>query len=201
VSIVRVTAPCFRQARRPRTSTRAAGFLLAATAAVVLLTLSSAEAQPVSVVDLKAVFLFNFAKFTDWPAGLFRDGPLTVCVLGDDAIVRAFNQPGGRRLADGRAIVAAPVEPGGLQGCHVLYLTGLDRKHSQQIIDGVGRTPVLTVSDRESFADNGGVVGVFVVGGRIRFAINVEAAGRAGLTISSRLLNLATIVDSEPVRR
>ena len=68
------------------------------------------------------------------------------------------------------------VKPDGFRACHVLYLAGLDEKRVRQIIDELKNAPVLTVSDGEAFARNGGIAGLFVEQGRVRFAINVEAA-------------------------
>ena len=76
----------------------------------------------------------------------------------------------------------------------MLYLTGLDPKRAQQIVDELQSAPVLTVSDGEVFARTGGIAGLFVEQGKMRFAINVEAAQHARLRISSRLLSLAKIV-------
>ena len=76
----------------------------------------------------------------------------------------------------------------------MLYVAGVDPKRAQQIVDELKSAPVLTVSDGEVFAKNGGIAGVFVEQGKMRFAINVEAAQQARLRISSRLLSLAKIV-------
>jgi hypothetical protein len=81
----------------------------------------------------------------------------------------------------------------------VLYLTGVDAKRGQQIVDELKSAPVLTVSDGEVFATNGGIAGLFVEQGKMRFAINVEAAQHARVRISSRLLSLAKIVKDRHV--
>jgi hypothetical protein len=89
------------------------------------------------------------------------------------------------------------VKPDAFRACHVLYLAGLDAKRAQPILDELKGAPVLTVGDREQFAQSGGVAGLFVEQGRMRFAINLEAAQRCRLRISSRLLSLAKIVKDD----
>jgi YfiR/HmsC-like len=154
-------------------------------------------AQSVPESALKAAFLYNFAKFAEWPADAAPAEPLTICVLADAAIANALDETVKGRTIDARKVVVSRVKPDGLRACHVLYLTGLDGKRAQQIIEELQNTPVLTVSDGEQFAQNGGIAGLFVEQGRMRFAINLEAAQRARLRISSRLLSLAKIVKDE----
>jgi hypothetical protein len=158
---------------------------------------SAALAQSAPESALKAAFLYNFAKFAEWPADAPSADPLTVCVFGDSAIADALDQTVKGRTVDGRKTVVVRVKPEGFRGCHVLYLAGLDTKHTQAVIDDLKGAPVLTVGDREQFAQSGGVAGLFVEQGRMRFAINVEAAQRGRLRISSRLLSLAKIVKDD----
>jgi hypothetical protein len=150
-------------------------------------------AQSATAPVLTAAFLFNFAKFTEWPAEAPHDGPLTICVAGDPDVVSALERiVRGRPLA-GRDVAALNVS-GGWRSCHVLYLTGLDAGRSQRIVDELKGAPVLTVSDREGFTEQGGIVGLVADGGKIRFKINTDAAERARLRLSSRVLSLATVV-------
>jgi hypothetical protein len=154
----------------------------------------AALAQSAPEPVLKAAFLYNFAKFAEWPADAAPADPLTICVFGDAAIADALDETVKGRTVDGRKTVVVRVKPEGFRGCHVLYLSGLDAKRAQAIIDDLKSAPVLTVGDREQFAQSGGIAGLFVEQGRMRFAINVEAAQRGRLRISSRLLSLAKIV-------
>ena len=160
---------------------------------------SRAWAQSASEPVLKAAFLYNFAKFAEWPADAAPADPLIVCVFGDTAIADALDETVKGRTVDGRKTVVVRVKPEGFRGCHVLYLAGLDTKRAQAIIDDLKGVPVLTVGDREQFAQSGGIAGLFVEQGRMRFAINVEAAQRGRLRISSRLLSLAKIVKDDNV--
>jgi len=156
-----------------------------------------ARAQSASEPALKAAFIYNFAKFAEWPADAAPADPLTICVFGDAAIADALDETVKGRTVDGRKTVVVRVKPEGFRGCHVLFLAGGDAKRVQTMIDDLKNAPVLTVGDREQFAQSGGVAGLFVEQGRMRFAINVEAAQRGRLRISSRLLSLAKIVKDD----
>ena len=174
--------------------------VLATAGLMLVLTPIAARAQGASESALKAAFLYNFAKFAVWPAHA-AGGPLTICVLGDGAIADALDGTVRGRTIDGREVVVSRVKPEGLRACSVLFVTGFDQKRTQQIIDELKGAPVLTVSDREQFAQSGGIAGLFVEGGKMRFAINVEAALRAHLRISSQLLTLAKIVKDDHARQ
>ena len=172
-----------------------------AVALSTLLVCSEATAQPtVAPPALTAAFLYNFAQFAEWPAHAEQTGPLTICVLGATDVADALDGTVKRRTVKDRPIAVSRVQADGLRACHVLYFTDLDPKRTQQIIDELKNSPVLTVSDLDRFAQSGGIIGLFVESGKMRFAINVDAAARARLHISSRLLSLAMLVKDGPVR-
>jgi hypothetical protein len=159
-----------------------------------------ATAQSATAAVLTAAFLFNFAKFTAWPADAPHDGPITICVSGDPDVVSALQRIVTGRPIAGRDVAASTVSAGGWRGCHVLYLTGLEAGRSQRIVDELKGSPILTVSDLQGFAEHGGIVGLVVDSGKIRFRINTDAAERARLRLSSRVLTLATVVkDGGPI--
>jgi hypothetical protein len=162
-------------------------------AGLIFVSCDVTTAQSASAPMLTAAFLFNFAKFTVWPADAPQNGPLTICVSGDPIVVGALQKIVKGRPVGGRDVTAASVSSG-WRACHVLYSTGLDASHSQQIIDELKGVPVLTVSDRERFTEQGGMVRLFADGSRLRFSINTEAADRSRLHFSSRVLVLATRV-------
>jgi len=169
------------------------------TALAVLLTVglsTTGEAQTVAAPALKAAFLYNFAKFTEWPADALRMGaPLAVCTT--DAAV--FDELA--RTTTGRAIDGHPVEThrvtldsAALRGCHVLYISDPDVKRTAQFLDAVKGIPVLAVGDGDDFVKLGGVAGFFIESGQMRFVVSVDAARRARLELSSKLLTLARII-------
>lgn len=160
----------------------------------------SAAQAGAAASELKAAFLFNFAKFTEWPADAIRPAQrLMICVTRDTPVAAAAERFVKGKTIDGHevAIVIVGVERP-VDWCHVLYLDGLDGKETTRLLESMKSVPVLTVGDGEAFARQGGVAGLVVEIDRMRFVINVTAARRARLTLSSRLLGLASIVKDEP---
>jgi hypothetical protein len=152
--------------------------------------------QTAAASDVKAAFIYNFVKFTTWPTGAYESAQArVVCVMGDQAIVTALE----RTPRAGIAVTVRAVQPTeSIDACRVLYVSGgIDQPALARIIEAVCHYPVLTVSDRSSFAALGGIAEIFNDSGRLRFAINIAAARRAGLTLSANMLSLARIVKDE----
>lgn len=166
--------------------------------AIVLSALSSQTvltAQAITPPALRAAFLFNFAKFVEWPADQPDNGPLYMCVLDDSAVEESLTQLLDGAPISGRSVtLLRSVRNRPLRSCHVLYVGDSDAERVATAIEELKYAPVLTVGDGETFARGGGMIGLFIEDGRMRFAINPDAAQRAGLKLSSRLLNLARIV-------
>jgi hypothetical protein len=152
-------------------------------------------AQTAAASDVKAAFIYNFAKFTTWPADLHDAAKSpALCVLGDNTVATALQ----RTPQAGVELTVRMLKPNdSFAGCRVLYISGIDDKALERVVEGIYREPVLTVSDAPSFAALGGIAEIFDESGRLRFAINVGAAKRAGLTMSARMLSLAKIVKDE----
>jgi YfiR/HmsC-like len=165
-------------------------------AAMLLLLNAAAHAQTASAPALKAAFLYNFAKFVEWPAdSMPAAAALVICVLGDDAVADALEETVKDHTVDGHPLTARRLKSGApLRACHLLYISGVDAKRSQELLADLRASTVLTVSDLVGFAQAGGVANFFVENGRMRFAVNIESAHRARLQVSSRLLGVATIV-------
>jgi hypothetical protein len=156
--------------------------------------------QGASAPELRAAFMYNFAKFTEWPANVIGppDRPLVFCVSDDQPMADALEQIVKGRAVGGHALsVRRTGVTGDFKSCHLLYASGLDTKRANELIGTLDRTPVLTVGDFERFAQMGGVASFFVEDGKMRFAINVDSAQRAGLRVSSKLLMLARIVKTD----
>jgi hypothetical protein len=166
--------------------------MLAAVVALVLATAASAQDVPLEY-RVKAAYLFNFTKFIDWPAGSMDDGaPLVICVAGANPFGTALDETIRGELVGGRALEARVVrEP---SGCNVLFVpkgvppAGLLREARTK--------PILTVGESTDFLHEGGVVNFFMEDGKVRFEIGQDAASRAQLRISSRLMRLARVADT-----
>jgi hypothetical protein len=164
-----------------------------------------ASAQTATAPALKAAFLYNFAKFTEWPAeALAPSAPLVFCVINDRAVSEVLVELTRGRNVDGHALLVSTMKPDSqaLASCRLLFASGLDTTQSGALLASVAGKPVFTVSDLDQFAQLGGVAGFVVENDTMRFAINLDAAKRAGVHLSSRLLGLATIVkDDRNARR
>ena len=145
-------------------------------------------AEPV----VKAGFVYNFAKFIEWPPAAMPAGqPVQLCLTGTDAqaLVAAVFEG---KVLQGRALaVRRQVRPEELRGCHIVYVTETDERRQSEVLRALRGQPVLTVGDGEGFAEVGGMIGLLVEGGRVQFEVNTEVASAAGLKISSQLLRLA----------
>ena len=144
---------------------------------------------------MKAAFVYNFAKFTDWPDELWsKSNKLRLCMAGTrDGFSQAVAALDAKPPVRGKEIEVRSVSrPEDAATCHILVIAG--REGMTQWARGVANGPVLTVGDGEGFAPSGGIIGLFVEGEKVRFEINPDAASRAGLKLSSQLLKLARLV-------
>ena len=169
--------------------------VLALTAALLQ---AGADGTPVDEYQLKAVFLFNFAKFVEWPPQAFaspRD-PFAICVLGDSPFGAALDDAVRGKTVEARPIAIRLVSSGEqARTCQILFVSASERKNMRGLLEALRSRCVLTVGDTEDFTANGGIVRFKMKDGRVRIEIDADAAGRANLRISSRLLSLA-----EPAR-
>lgn len=148
---------------------------------------------------VKAAFIFNFAKFAQWPA-LPARATLVTCVAGNARIADALTEiVRGKDIGGHGLNVVQPGDAATWGDCHLLFLTATQVAASAGALSGLRKLPILTVSDAAGFSRAGGIIELYLDGGRIRFAINVDSAERSGLRLSSRLLGLATVVRDRDV--
>jgi len=173
----------------------AAATLLGAAAALVAGRTVPAAAQAVSAASLKAAFVANFAKFTEWPverAGEPR--AFQFCVVGDRAVAVALEETLHAHPSAAPMSVTFLKSTTALPRCDLLYVSGVDVRETARLVDSLKGTAVFTVSDTTGFAERGGVAQLVEVDGRMRFSINAAAAQRNHLALNARLLTLATLV-------
>jgi len=165
------------------------------------LTLPSLSAPAAAVEfrapQVKAAFLYNFAKFVDWPAEAFSsaDAPLVLGILGPDTVGTAAMQSLADKTVKGRPLevrLVSRLEES--KGCHVLFISAAEQPRLAWLLASLRRRSILTVSDIKHFAERGGSIGLTTVEHKIRFEINLEATREAGLVVSSQLLALATAI-------
>jgi hypothetical protein len=157
---------------------------------------SAADERPTEY-QVKAAFLFNFAKFVTWPADTFPDqnSPLVIAISGDDRFGEAIDDITRGERVGGHPIVVKRLGPADPLGrSQILFVSASERKRLDRILESLSNAPVLTVGESDDFARLGGVIQLTKDRYRVGFDINVEAAERARLRISSKLLSLANIV-------
>jgi hypothetical protein len=154
-------------------------------------------AQSAGATDLKAAFLLNFTKFSEWPE-LPPHTALTLCVVGDQAVDRTLSTLArGQRVNDRDLEVKRLASADPVEKCQLLFVAAAETATAKPLLDGARKLPILTVSDLQGFAAATGIVELFVEGGRMRFAINVDAVQRSKIRVSSRLLQMAKIVNDK----
>jgi hypothetical protein len=152
--------------------------------------------QDVEEYQMKAAIIYNLAKFVEWPSNTFKNptDPITSCVLGDSPFGRSLDlQLNGKPIDDRKFVVRHVSEISQARGCQILMITNSAQKRRSNLNE-IKTSGILTVGEADGFASEGGIVNLKLESGKVRIQINVEAAEREGLRISSRLLNLAQIV-------
>ena len=175
-------------------------------AAAILLGMLPAARAPGQVLDeyqVKAAFLYNFAKFVEWPPEAFKTAkdPILVCVLGHNPFGNALEETIHGKSIAGRAFAYRQVSDAeSARDCQILFVGATESKHLRSLLENLKPMGVLTVGEVQGFAADGGVINFKLDDGRVHFEINVDAAEQERLHISAKLLSLAQIVKSEKSR-
>ena len=154
-------------------------------------------AQTFNEYHVKAAFLYSFTKFVEWPAEAFASpgAPIAICILGDDPFGDFLDVAVKGKIIRDRplAVYRIAAAPSGHE-CKILFIAASERRRMPALLASVVSYGVLTVGDTAEFTAEGGVIGLKRDGDQIRLSVNLTAAERANLRISSRVLSLATIV-------
>jgi hypothetical protein len=148
---------------------------------------------------IKAGYIYNFAKLVEWPASASRKGqPIVIGVLGNDAFAAVLHRVVDGKRIDDRPFQVKPLRNKELKdcGCQILFVAASETARTDEIIQFQNTASVLTIAEAPDFARRGGIIALILEDSRVRFMVNVDAATKAALTISSRLLALATIVQT-----
>jgi hypothetical protein len=186
--------------RSRKTPLFAAGIVLALCAPLCI---AGPETYPEH--EVKAAFLYNFMKFTDWPVEKVPDAnsPMSIFVVGDYPECKTFkdvqakdseSNPVQVRIFKSYEQIS---DPNILKFCHVLFIRGTEKKYFGKILNLVKDNQVLTVGESEGFLEAGGIINFVEYQEKIRFEINIPAASEADLKLRSKLLKLATRVITE----
>lgn len=156
-----------------------------------------ARAQALSERELRAAYLFNFLRFTEWPASAFAGpaAPIQACVLGAadpfDSALAAFD---GRAVGARTLRVRQGVTPAAASDCHLVYVADADAVRLTTLRQASGTAPILIVGESEALIDRGAAIAFRPSERRLGFVVNLAAARRLELKLSSQLLRLAAEV-------
>jgi len=152
-----------------------------------------AQQQP-SEYDLKAAFLFNFAKFVEWPPEVFAgtNSPIVIGILGKDVFGDTLGKIINDRKVNNRGFAFRHFDSANeATNCQILFVSSSERNDFAKIVSALHNASVLTVSEADGFLKAGGMINFLIEGKNIRFQISDEAAKKAQLKVSSKLLSLA----------
>jgi hypothetical protein len=203
-SIPRPPVSCAKLGRFSRCGERTQGAFLIFNLCFWLLVLGRIPAGGQTVsheYPLKAVFLLNFAQFTDWPTNAFDqpDSPLVIGVLGNDPFGSVLDDAIKDETVRGRKFVVERYQHvSDIKTCHILFISTSEAVHLDKIIESLKGKPILTVSDIPGSAYWGVCVRFITENNKIRLRINVDSLQEANLTMSSQLLRLAETVPAKP---
>jgi hypothetical protein len=172
-------------------------------AAGLLASMTAGRAQPVvsREYQIKAAYLYNFAKFVEWPSRCFTNNhaPLVIGVFGPNPFGEELQAIASKHQIDGRPIVIQPVATvAAAAGVHLLFFSAQDDDRVAGALSALKGASVLTVGESDQFAAAGGVINLVRDTNKVRFEINALAAEQQGLKISAQLLKLAKSVRREP---
>ncbi|MCD6067604.1 MAG: YfiR family protein [Bacteroidetes bacterium] len=170
--------------------------------AFILIYGTAVKAQPPTAMEkqVKAVFLFNFTQFTEWPANAFSspEAPLVIGILGDDPFGKYIDEViAGEKANNHPLVVKRYSSEEDIKNCHVLFINISESNKQKQVLSGLKNEGILTISDQSTFLKQGGMIRFFTKDNKIQFQINPDAVKSDNLIISSKLLRLASIYKSD----
>jgi hypothetical protein len=163
---------------------------------VVVLLLSGSHAQTPAAGEyqVKAAFLYNFAKFIEWPPSSFSDAsaPLRICVIGQDPFGHELRDITNEKTVNGRRLQVDWVASLQLaRTCHILFIASSEKAQLKRDFESLRGAAALTVGDTRGFVEQGGMINFVLENGRVQFEVNHQATAQAGLKVSSKLLQVA----------
>ena len=166
---------------------------------------SMAEEHQTTEYRVKVAFLYNFSRFITWPEQASRDdGKFNLCILGGDPFGELLDALGGKSVHNNSLEIKRLDNLDQSHVCQIIFVSQTGASHIENIMSTLKDLPVTgprARTVRDGFTAHGGIIQFKLVDNKVRFNININAANRAGLTISSKLLSLATVVrDNQQAR-
>lgn len=158
------------------------------------------EAQESGEDAVKTAFLYNFAKFVDWPPESFKNetSPFVLGILGADPFGPTLETLKDKTVKGRKLIIRKLSRLENFDDCHVLFISGSEKNNLRNILALLKNFTILTVSDLDRFAQQGGMIGLVKIEGKISFEVNIATVQHSRLKFSSQLLKLAKIVNAGP---
>lgn len=156
--------------------------------------------QPLTDQQMKAAFVLNFVRYTEWPEKSFAapDAPMVVCVLGDPGATE-LSGVAGKTIKGHPLQVRAAISAEDARGCHALFIPEPDARRFIGTLRALQGAPVLTISEADGFIDIGGMIGLVHIDNRLQFEVNLGVIQQAQLKASSQLLRLArNVIEARP---
>jgi hypothetical protein len=154
--------------------------------------------QTIEDTQVKAAYLYNFAKFVEWPVGIFpdRDSPLVICAIGDDRTSDVLERAVlGKKVSGHPVEIRRPLSSAEFKLCHILFVGFSAKQRIVETLSALQGSSVLTVGQDRQFIPLGGMINLTLDHSTIGLEINPEASQAVGLKISSRLLVVARTVN------
>jgi hypothetical protein len=156
------------------------------------------RAQRPSQDEVEAAYLYNFGKFVRWPEPNDR-APLEICIAGREAFAKTVDRVVTGEQIDHRPVEVRPVgQPDAVAGCSILFIGEADRERAEEYLKAAAGRPVLTVGESADFLERGGMIAFVPVEDHVRFSVNLGAANRGNVGLSSELLKVAVEVTGKP---
>jgi hypothetical protein len=147
---------------------------------------------------LKAVFLYRCSQFVEWPENAFSDSgsPLVIGILGSDPFGNAIDATVKGEVVNGRKVVVQRYDGiSDVKDCHILFICNSEEERVDEVLEGIRNQHILTIGDTAGFASRGGMVEIDIERNKLQAKVNLRSAKASGLTISSKLLRLAKIIE------
>lgn len=154
--------------------------------------------KSVAANQVKAAFIYNLIQFIEWPATTFANAvsPIEIGIFGKDPFGSLIDEVVEGVRVQGVALkIRRSSKLEDLQSCQVIFISRSEAKFLPRILGDLEKRPILTISDMDQFAWKGGIVGFVIRQNKVRFQINLNAARKSGLKISSKVLRLAEIIE------
>lgn len=156
--------------------------------------LPSQAASPQLSADeygLKAAFLYNLAKFIDWPAAKFteEDCPLVIGVIGQEALERFSAVVRDKMIDKHKVTVRLLAGEEEIKTCHILFITRSQKQRVAEMVEAASKAAVLTVGETDKFLEAGGMIRFYLESDNLRLEINDPAIRSAGLSIKANALS------------